>query len=637
MAANNNRIYPNKKRLEFDGGLNSKYDKDLLPDNESPSCLNVIFDQGAVETRGGLTVASTNSVGSFPCDGIFTRTDNDGANQTMVAWFNGNFYDFDGTTLTTVPSGQSVYTANLRITAAEYENYMFFGNGSGRPYEYGGDGDTFTRHAIETPTQAVGGIATAATGTALTGDFQYKVTYVNSNLVESDVSDATATFTASSENIALTSIPIAAQSFGVNSRRLYRTENGGTTFKRLATLNDNTTTSYDDAIADSALGVTAPTDNGTPGNYSAIIYHQARMFIIDPADNLVKYSEIGNPYTFASTSFLRIGDNSADIPVGFEIYDNSIVVFCKNNPWIIYMPSTTDTDWRVLRVRANYGSHSPFGSFKYNSKVMYPAVQNGKMVGFAAISGQTVSPSASLLTSTALGSELQSERIEPDIFGINEGKLSEITSIVYKNKAYISFPNGTSQLTNNRILVFDFSLGSLRKKQEASWAPWDNMNARDFTILDGDLYHGESSSTGQIQQMNTTTYNDNGSAIDSYFWTKEYSGLGGDESHHKDFRFSQMFVEASGAYFMDFTARVDSDSGAGNTTTIDLDPEGSLWGTMEWGTDDWSAGKDAKEVRMFLSPSSGKRIQFKFSNQNTANQKFKVIGMNFVYNNKGLR
>jgi len=290
MAANNNRIYPPKRRLEFDGGLDSKFDKELLPENESPDCLNVIFDQGAVETRGGITQLSTSTVGSYICDGLFTRTDNDGANQTMVAWFNGNFYDFNATTFTTVPSGQSVYTAGLRVCAAEYENYIFFGNGSGTPYKYGGDSDSFTHHGVDVPSTAIGSVDTAATGNALTGDYQYKVTYVNSNLVEGDTSEATTTFTAATENIALTDIPIAPQSFGVNSRRLYRTEDGGSTFKRLTTLNDNTTTSYDDAISDGSLGVSAPTDNGAPGNYSAILYHQARMFILVPADNLVKYS-----------------------------------------------------------------------------------------------------------------------------------------------------------------------------------------------------------------------------------------------------------------------------------------------------------------------------------------------------------
>ena len=52
---------------------------------------------------------------------------------------------------------------------------------------------------------------------------------------------------------------------------------------------DNSTTTYDDAIADTALGAAAPTDQGQPPNYSVCIYHAGRLFVIDPSDKLVKY------------------------------------------------------------------------------------------------------------------------------------------------------------------------------------------------------------------------------------------------------------------------------------------------------------------------------------------------------------
>jgi hypothetical protein len=553
----------------------------------------------------------------------------------MVAWFNGTLYDYQSTTFVTVPSGQSVYTAGERVDAAEYENYMFFGNGYSIPYKYGGASDTFTRHGVYAPTATMTA-ATASTGSALTGAYQYAYTNVNSNLVESDLSPLVGTFTASSENVALTNIATAAASFGVESRRLYRTVTSGATFLRLATLSDNTTTSYDDAIADSSLGVEAPTDNGVPPNYSSVIYHQARLFMINPTTNLIEYSEIGNPYTVASTSFLRVGDNTFDVPYAMEIYDNSIVVMCQQNPWIIYMPSTTPSDWRVLRVRANYGCRSPGAPFKFNNMVMFPALQNDKIVGFAAISGQTVSPSASLLTSSAMGSELTSNNIEPDIFQIQEGQLDKIESIVFKNKAYIAVTYGEGNTTNNRIYVFDFSLGRI-KAQPYTWAPWTGLNASAFTILDGTLYYGNAGDVGFVHEMNTSTYGDDGTAIDSYYWTKEFPGLPGQENTFKDYRYMQLFFERSGTYFMNVSKRVDSDKGSGDTQTLDLDPGGNVWGVMRWGLDAWGGGSDEGEERVEIAPSRGKRIQFKFDNQNTLNQKFKVLGLNFVYNNKGLR
>jgi hypothetical protein len=634
VTRQNSIIYPKSDRINFDGGLANKFDRSKIQDNESPDCANVVFTNGAVETRGGTTKISSTTVGSFPCDGLYTRHDNSPA-QTMVAWFNGTLYDYQSTTFVTVPSGQSVYTAGERVDAAEYENYMFFGNGYSIPYKYGGASDTFTRHGVYPPTATMTA-ATASTGSALTGAYQYAYTNVNSNLVESDLSPLVGTFTASSENVALSGIATAAASFGIESRRLYRTVTSGATFLRLATLSDNTTTSYEDAIADSSLGVEAPDDNGVPPLYSSVIYHQARMFMINPTTNLIEYSEIGNPYTVKSTSFLRVGDNTFDVPYAMEIYDNSLVIMCQQNPWIIYMPSTDPTDWRVLRVRANYGCRSPGAPFKFNNKVMFPAMQNDKIVGFAAISGQTVSPSASLLTSSAMGSDLTSNNIEPDIFQIQESQLGKIESMVFKNKAYIAVTYGDGNTTNNRIYVFDFSLGRI-KEQPFTWTPWTGLSASAFTILDGVLYYGNAGEVGFVHQMNTATYNDDDVAIDSYYWTKEYAGLPGQENTFKDYRYIQLFFERSGAYFMNISKRVDSDKGSGDTQTLDLDPGGNVWGVMRWGVDDWGGGSDEGEERLEIAPSRGKRIQFKFDNQNVADQKFKVLGLNFVYNNKGLR
>lgn len=634
MGKRFHRKYPSDDRVNLDGGLNSKYPKALIQDNESPDCANVVFDDGAVGTRGGSTKLNTAAVGSFACDGLYTRHDNEGS-QTACAWFGGSLHTWDASTFTTAPSSISAFTAGTRVYAAEYENYIFFGNGAGTPYKYGGDGDTFTRHGVPQPASSPTG-STASTGTALTGDYRYKVSFVNSALVEGDVSEPSATFTAASENVLVSGIPVAPTSHGVNARRLYRTETGGSTYKRVAEISDNTTTTYEDAIADVSLGVNAPTDNGEPPTYSAVLYHQGRLFVIDPTDNLVKYSDVGNPYVFGALSFLRIGDNSGDIPVGFDIYDNSVVVFCRQNPWIVYMPSTDDTTWAVLRVRANFGSRSPLGSFKYDSRVMFPAIQNDKFVGFAALQGQTITPSASILTNTALGSEIQSERIEPDIFDVQEGSVENIVSMVFNNKAYISMTKGAGNTTNNRIYVFDFSLGRLNKSLP-SWVPWTGINSNALTILDGDLYGGDSTATGFVRQLNTTSYDDDGAAIDSYIWTKEFSGKRGEENIEKDFRWAYIFFERTGNFPMNFTTRVDSSQGSGFTDQVNLDAGGSNWGELVWGRDNWDPGRSDGEIRKTLGSFRGKRIQFKFSNQNVVSQNFKIYGLNFMYNNKGIR
>lgn len=632
MPSNFSITYPGKGRIKFDGGLNNKYEKQLIETNESPECQNVIFTEGGVETRGGTDKVNTAAVGTFAGEGLYTRHTNDG-NQTMVGFWNGTMYTLVGTSFITVGSAQSVFTAGGRIGATEYENYLFVGNGNVDPYKYN---EAFTRHGIPAPT-ATSTAASGGTG-VISGSYQYKVTYVNSALAEGNPGPASATFVASANQIDITSIPVAPQSYGVNSRRIYRTEDGGTTFKRVTEISDNTTTTYTDNTADGSLGVAAPSDNFEPPQYGFCIAHQNRIFCNDPDNpNYVWYSDLAEPYTFGAANFVRIGDNTTDIVRGLAVYDNNVVVFCDNSVWIIYLTSTDDTEWVVVKARSSYGCKSPFGWFTYQNKLMFPAVQSNRFVGFAALEGDTVSPDATLLTISAAGSELKSNRIEPDMLTVADAQVRKVSSYVFENMAYITLAYGVSQTTNNRMYVFDFSIEDLAKKQSFSWVPWTGLLATQFTEYEGKLYYQAEAATGFVYEMNTDTYNDDGTAIDSYYWTKEFHGMDGQENWTKDFRYMNIFYENSGAYFIDVTYRVDSDKGDGNTITLDVNPGSSLWGTMAWGVDTWGGGNNETDERISLGQLTGKRIQFKFSNQNTVNQKFKIIGLNFLYNLKGNR
>lgn len=629
---NFNIVFPPSSRQLLDGGKNNKYERSIIGDNESPDCANVKFSNGAVETRGGSQKLNTTSVGSFACDGIYTRRDNSGA-ETMCAFFGGRMFTWAASTFTTVPSATSVFTAGVRIGAAQYENHLFMGNGNVDPYKY--NGTNFTRHGVPAPS-SISTATSQATG-VLTGDFVYKVSFVNSQAVEGDVGSASVTFTAASATNRVT-IPTAPVSYGVNARRLYRATSPSGTFLRVTEIADNTTTTYDDNVSIASLTVTAPTDNGVPPKYNVCVYHQNRLICNDTDNpNLVWYSELAEPYTFPSTNFIAIGDASGDLVKGLEVYENSVLVTCENSPHLIRMPDTDPDNWTTIRISSPYGTKSPYGAARYNNKVMVPAVQNTKFVGFAATVDGTIDPEATSLESTRVGADLKSDRIEPDMFDVQETLLGRISAIVFKNKMYISVPYGSTATGNNRIYVYDFSISNLNKKQEGSWVPYTGLSAEQFTIYDGKLYFGVSTETGYVYQMETDTYNDDGSAINSYVWTKEFSGNKGDENAEKDFRFVWMLLEKAGAYYMNLAYRLDSDKGSGQSLQVDLNPGGSLWGSMIFGVDLWGGGSDQEDKKVSVGQVRGKRIQFKFSNQNIVDQRFKVHGLNFTYNIRGIR
>lgn len=632
------RVYPGTGQgfLLLDGGKNNKYQRSTIQDNESPDCANVVFSNGAVETRQGVMKLNTAAIGSFAFDGLYTRRVNTGA-ETMVAFAGGSAWQLGGTSFTVINSAQSVFTSGIRVAAVNYENHLFIGNGGVIPYKW--NGSDFTRHGVYPPPSTMTA-ASAATGGALASgaSYTYKVTYVNSQLVEGDLGPATThVVTANSlGNVALTSIPVGAQSYGVSARKIYRTVAGGSTFKLVTTINDNTTTTYEDAKLDAALGEEAPTDNGVPPMYSLICYHQNRLFVNDPANpNRVNYSELGEPYTFTALGFRTIGDDAADVVKTLSVYDNSVLVECEKSKWLIYMPSSDPDDWVEIRVKSAHGSKSPFALVDFQNKKLTAAMESDKFVGFSAIEGDSVLPSATLLTISSAGSELISDRIEPDVFLVQNAQ--NISAIVYKSKAYIALAYGPGQTTNNRIYLMDFSISNLSKQQKEAWVPWTGLNAAQFTIYDGNLYYGSSTATGFVYQLESGVYNDDGAAINSYFWTKEFSGFKEDVNSHKDFRYANLLVEKTGNYYMNVSHRVDSDTGDGTSQQVDLNPGGSLWGVMVWGVDLWGGGVAQENIQLDLGTASGKRIQFKFTNQNVADQRFKVHYMNFSYNVKGVR
>jgi hypothetical protein len=627
-------VYPPKNRITYDGGKNNKFEKYLIADNESPDSLNCVYENGAVGTRLGSAKFNSTTVGSFVGEGLYTRHANDNT-QSMCAWWNGTLHVAGVSTFVSVPSSTSIFTAGGRVCATEYENYIFFHNGQVRGYKY--KNLEFTRHGVYPETSQATAVSTAV-GT-LTGAYIYAYTNVNSNLVESDLNPVTTTLAVTTGQIRITSIATQAQSFGVEQRYLYRSKTSATTLFRVGVLSNNTATTFVDNVSDTALGAQAPSDAGVPPRYSWIVTHKNRLWCDDLDDpGVLKYSELDNPYTFASVNEELCGDQSGENLRGATIHDDGLVIFTDNQEYLLYMPSTDPDGWEMVRLKSSYGSKSPFGLFSYNGKQMFPAIQNNKLVGFAAISGDAAEPEATLLTVSAAGSDLKSNRIEPDMFLLQSVAYDRISAVVHKNKAYIAVAYGESQTTNNRLYVFDFSISNLSKNQEASWEPWTGINAEQMTVFNDKVYAQDSTATGFVRELNKSgTYSDDGAAINSYHWTKEFSGEKGSEQVFKDFRYSNLLYEKAGAWYMDLYYRTDSDSGEGNRIQVNLDPGSSLWGTMIWGVDTWGGGNTAGEEKIFLGQTRGKRIQFKFSNQNIAGQKFKVYGQQFGYNDVGRR
>jgi hypothetical protein len=268
--------------------------------------------------------------------------------------------------------------------------------------------------------------------------------------------------------------------------------------------------------------------------------------------------------------------------------------------------------------------------------LIFPAVERDKFVGFGALSASGMEATAATTDVGAVGSDLLSNVIEDEMFSANETYLSNIASLVFKNKAYITMTTGKSTY-NNRVFVFDFSTDGLQKSQRYTWIPWTGINAAQFTVYGGNLYYACSDAVGHVYRALSANYSDSGTAINSYFWTKEFAGQPQHSIWYKDWRFANLLYDLAGNFYMGLTIRTDSDRSDGIRYDIDCSPGSSVWGTMVFGTDNWEPGRNLKDLKYPLGQFRGKRVQFKFSNNNTANQNFKVVGLNLTYNLKGRR
>lgn len=104
----------------------------------------------------------------------------------------------------------------------------------------------------------------AAPGNVNTGVHRYLATFVTADgETQAGTASSAVTVADSAVNgqVEITAIPIGGSN--VISRKLYRTQADGSKYYFLATIADNTTTTYTDNIADASLGAEAPSTNST--------------------------------------------------------------------------------------------------------------------------------------------------------------------------------------------------------------------------------------------------------------------------------------------------------------------------------------------------------------------------------------
>lgn len=276
VETRNENIISPKQRMEinnFSGGYMDKLDINVLPPNSFYYCQNVIMDsKGSVETRTGVSSVLDTVPGNF----IIRQQEFAKVNSTeyLVASYSTKIGYLNTTTNAMVDIFTGLASSTVIPDLVNYNDDLY-GISDGDTMQVWDGSTTWTAGLSAPGTTCTAAksivapedkcVAAEGSATGLTGNYSYKVTFVNAT-GESGPSSASTGLTVADKKIDLDNIPIGPA--GTTARKIYRTKAYGIIYYLHSTISDNTTiVMADDNTADSALGAVPPDLHWLNGKY----------------------------------------------------------------------------------------------------------------------------------------------------------------------------------------------------------------------------------------------------------------------------------------------------------------------------------------------------------------------------------
>lgn len=191
------------------------------------------------------------------------------------------------------------------------------------------------------------GPTVAASGTGLTGDYLFRVSFVVLNnegelLSESPLGPPSAVFTAANQGLSLTDIPTSLDT--ISARRIYRTLAGGSAYFHVADLNGNVTTALLNSTADTTVTLlpASPTSltmapGGLPAiRLKAIVEWKSRLWAVADEPSLVDtvyISETNKVYAWPNTIVAFPTGQDEEGIVAFAPRRNQLGLLKRNGVW----------------------------------------------------------------------------------------------------------------------------------------------------------------------------------------------------------------------------------------------------------------------------------------------------------------
>jgi len=377
---------------------------------------SVEYNVGSNQIDGGYDFRYIDSVGQFQSEKIIVQ------GGSIVK----NFLDSPSTIYTGL-------TANKKCTFGILNDKLFISNGFDYPLVYDG---TYVKE-MGAPTAkdllVAGG---------LTGAYYYAMTYVIDG-VEIILGTVSNTITVSSKSIDL-DLPVGIAT--CTARKIYRTEAGGSTLKLLTTINDNTTTTYQDNTADGSLGANIPSTNSSCPTPQFITVKDEKIIGAVNANrpNYLYVTEFEVEVFFNTSGVYDVsgvGNDNSPLTGLIEDY-NQIVVFSENH---IYLADTSGLTTSVKQTTSNVGCVDGFsiaripendilqGGIMFVSNLYDVRIFSGNIATNLATSFDNLSTNnfSSAINKDSLKNQLKDNALEAAFFDYKYHLIAETFMYVY--------------------------------------------------------------------------------------------------------------------------------------------------------------------------------------------------------------
>lgn len=416
----------------------------------------------------------------------------------LIAAQDGAFGNWiDGGRGDALPNSTGKYTAGRSVGAAFLPYALYLGDGLKQNVRW--DGSTIKQVACSQP--GSGTTAVASGSGSLTGVYTYKVTFTSADGHDSQASAQSANINASGNSqFNLTNIPTAPAGEDCTGRRLWRTINGGTDWYLVATISDNTTTTYTDTTADASVDTSLAVDASVVRfpPCQLLVGHQLRLCGILCAaaegDTKTLYlSDYQKPWSCANVGPLDQVDDPTlgariplqDVPTGLIPYGNVLIVWFANQAWRVI--GDNPNNWSFDKW-LNIGCVSHRTAKVYRTALIWLAAD-----GVYAVEG--------------IGEGVTVNRISDDIRstldGFTAADLAAAHAFLWFDRYYLVFP------TVSKAYYFDFKY---RQWGELTNWLWDHCAVCQATTSQRERIFGTRHAIGQVWQLETGT-TDSGETI----------------------------------------------------------------------------------------------------------------------------